>query len=147
MIVRLGHIYGPTATRQDTRASSQFFYDVLDGHNIVMKSAGTQLRSYVYVSDCVSAIVAVLLNGMPGSAYNISNPDSIVTIRELAEQIAKSAKCKVIFENPTDEEQQGYNLMDNSSLDSSALLNLGWKGCFSLEVGVEHTVSIVRGDV
>lgn len=35
VIARLGHIYGPTAMRTDTRASSQFFFDVLDGHALL----------------------------------------------------------------------------------------------------------------
>ena len=143
VIVRPGHIYGPTATRTDTRASSQFFYDVLDGHDIVMKSAGTQIRSYCYVVDCVSAILAVLLNGEFGKAYNISNSASVVTIRDLAEQIAKSSGKKVVFENPSDEETKGYNLMDNSSLDSRLLESLGWRGLFDLNTGVEHTIKIL----
>ena len=145
VIVRLGHIYGPTATRQDTRASSQFFFHVLDGHDIVMKSAGSQLRSYVYVPDCASAIMAVLVNGDPGGAYNISNPNSIVTIRELAEEIAGSAGRKVTFENPSDIELKGYNLMENSSLESSKLLELGWQPLFDAETGIRHTFDIMRG--
>lgn len=143
VIVRLGHIYGPTAMKSDTRASSQFFYDVMDGHDIVMKSAGLQLRSYCYVVDCVSAIMTVLLNGETGKAYNISNPASVVTIRELAEQIAESSGRRVIFETPSDEEQKSYNLMDNSSLDSGLLEGLGWQGKYGLRDGVEHTLSIL----
>ena len=146
VIVRLGHIYGPTARRSDRRASSQFFYDVIEGKDIVMKSAGSQLRSYCYIVDCVSAIISVLINGESTRAYNISNPKSVVTIRELAEQIATSSGQKVVFENPSDEERKGYNLMDNSSLDSTSLLELGWKGLFTLKDGVEHTLRIMQGE-
>ena len=142
-VVRLGHIYGPTATRSDTRASSQFFYDVLDGHDIVMKSAGSQIRSYCYVVDCASAIITVLLNGEPGKAYNISDPTSVVSIRQLAEKIAECAGRAVVFESPSDEEQKGYNLMDNSSLDASPLLKMGWRGLFGLQNGVEHTLMTI----
>lgn len=145
VIVRLGHVYGPTATRLDTRVSSKFFYDVLDGHDIVMKSAGSQTRSYCYVVDCVSAILTVLINGETGKAYNISNPAAVVTIRELAEQIAIKSGKKIIFENPSDEERKGYNLMDNSSLDSKLLEALGWRGLFDLKTGVEHTIKIFEG--
>lgn len=147
VIVRLGHVYGPTATRNDSRASSQFFYDVLDGNDIVMKSSGNQLRSYCYVIDCVSAILTVLINGDAGKAYNVSNPSSIVTIRELAEEIAKCSKCKLRFDNPSDEEKRGYNLMDNSSLDSSLLLELGWYGSFDLKEGVYHTLGILKNSI
>lgn len=145
VIVRLGHIYGPTARRSDKRVSSQFFYDVIDGKDIILKSAGTQLRSYCYIADCVSAIMTVLIRGKSAKAYNISNPKSVVTIRELAEQIAASSGQQVLFENPSDAEIKGYNLMDNSSLDSSSLLELGWEGVFSLQDGVKHTLQIIRG--
>lgn len=147
VVVRLGHVYGPTATREDKRASSQFFFDVLEGNDIIMKSSGAQLRSYIYVPDCVSAIITVLINGKPGSAYNISNPVSIVTIRELAEQIARSSGTRIVFEYPSDEERKGYNLMDNSSLDSANLLLLGWQGMFSLSDGVKHTLETLAGGV
>ncbi len=146
VIVRLGHVYGPTAVRQDTRASSQFFYDVLDGHDIVMKSAGLQMRSYTYVVDCVSAILSVLINGKKGDSYNVSCASSVVSIRDLAETIAKKSGKHVIFEHPSEAELRGYNMMDNSSLTSDKIEGLGWSGCFNLEDGVLHTIKILKGE-
>lgn len=140
VIVRPGHVYGPTATPSDDRASSQFPRDVLAGKDIVMKSAGAQLRSYCYVLDCVSAMVAVLLNGEPGKGYNISNRDAVVTIRQMAEAFAKAAGRKILFADPSLAEQKSYNLMDNSALDASSLEALGWKGLFDLASGVEATL-------
>ena len=140
VIVRPGHIYGPTATASDDRASSQFPRDVLSGKDIVMKSAGSQLRSYCYVLDCVSAMVTVLLDGQTATAYNISNPDSVVTIRQMAEGFAHAAGRKIIFENPSDVETKSYNLMDNSALDAQRLIDLGWKGLFDLQSGVAATL-------
>lgn len=140
VIVRPGHIYGPSTRKNDSRASAQFMHDALAKRNIIMKSAGLQLRSYCYSLDCASAILAVLLNGNSGEAYNISNPNSIITIRELADLFAKESGEKIIFENPSDVELKGYNLMDNSSLDSYKLESLGWKGCFSALEGVRNTL-------
>ena len=45
-----------------------------------MKSAGSQLRSYCYSLDCATALLAILLSGESQNAYNISNPNSIITI-------------------------------------------------------------------
>lgn len=140
VIVRPGHIYGPTATAHDDRASSQFPRDVLAGKDIIMKSAGSQLRSYCYVLDCVSAMVTVLLDGQTAEAYNISNPDSVVTIRQMAEGFAQAAGRRIVFENPSDVEVKSYNLMDNSALDAQRLMNLGWKGLFDLSAGVAATL-------
>ena len=144
VIVRPGHVYGPTCTDSDNRASSQFPRDALAGKNIVMKSAGSQLRSYCYVLDCVSAMLAVLLRGETGHAYNISNPDSIVTIRQMAQCFADAAGVSLVFDNPTDAEAKSYNLMDNSALDSTALEALGWHGLFDLASGVEATLDAMK---
>lgn len=145
VIVRPGHVYGPTATAADTRASSQFPRDAKAGKDIIMKSAGSQLRSYCYVLDCASAMLTVLLGGETGKAYNISNRDSIVTIRQMAQAFADAAGVRICFENPTDAEKSSYNMMDNSALDASALEQLGWKGLYSIEAGAKATLDAIEG--
>lgn len=145
VIVRPGHIYGPTITRSDNRASAQFTWNVIDGQDIVMRSAGRQMRSYCYTLDCASAILTVLINGMNGEAYNISNKDSIVSIRDMAEVMASYAGTKIVFENPSDAETKSYNLMSNSSLNAEKLEKLGWKAVFNLENGVKRTINYLRG--
>jgi len=144
VIVRPGHIYGPTIAPWDTRASAQFSRSAANGEDIVMKSAGLQLRSYMYTLDCASAILTVLLNGESENAYNISNPDSVINIRCMAEILARSAGVKLKMELPTEAEKKGFNPMSNSSLDSRELLALGWKGLFDAERGFSHTVDILK---
>ena len=144
VIVRPGHIYGPTATESDNRVSSAWAYDVAAGKDIVMKSDGAQIRSYCYCLDCASAILKVLLKGENRHAYNISNPDSVINIRQMAELLAKSAGVQLRMELPTEEEKKGFNPMSNSSLDGTELLALGWKGLFNAEVGFAHTVEILK---
>lgn len=144
VIVRPGHIYGPTITKSDSRASAQFTRSAAASEDIVMKSRGMQLRSYCYTADCASALLTVLLNGEKGNAYNISNPDSIVTISEIADAMAAAAGRKVVYEIPTEQEQKGYNLMTNSSLDSAKLEALGWSACFNLRDGAHRTIYMYR---
>ena len=144
IIVRPGHVYGPTATIEDNRAATQFFHDVVSGHDIIMKSSGQQLRSYCYVIDCVSAIISVLLNGEICHSYNIANPISNVSIKELAECIANESGKNILFQLASEKEKSGYNLMENSCLDASELIKLGWKGLFDLKTGVRHTLQIMN---
>lgn len=140
VVVRPGHIYGPAITDTDARASAQFTRDVFAGKNILMKTPGQQLRSYCFSMDCASAILCVLLNGRTGEAYNISNKDSIVSIRKLAEMLAHKGNCNIEFAQASDAEQRSYNLMDNSSLNAEKLERLGWQGMFDLENGVQKTL-------
>jgi nucleoside-diphosphate-sugar epimerase len=144
VIVRPGHIYGPSITESDTRASAQFTRDVLAGRNICMKSAGSQLRSYCYTLDCASAILSVLISGTTGEAYNISNKQSVVSIRTFAEVLAKTAGKEIEFDNPTDAEMKSYNMMSNSSLDSTKLEALGWSACFDIERGIRRMLEAMR---
>jgi nucleoside-diphosphate-sugar epimerase len=140
VIVRPGHIYGPAVTPYDNRATAQFTRNAVKGEDIVMKSAGSQLRSYCYYLDCASAILAVLLNGEKANAYNISNPHSVITISAIAKEIARAAGRQLTFENPADAEAKGYNLMSNSSLKSEKLEALGWQAEFSPAEGAKRTV-------
>ena len=144
VIVRPAYIFGPTLTEKDTRASSAFFTDVLDGRNIIMKSEGLQIRSYCYVIDAAAAILTAMINGSPSQAYNIGNPNAIASIRDLAKEIAYQAGREINFEIPTDEEKKSYNMMDNSILDSRKLTNLGWRPLFDLKTGVKHTLDILE---
>lgn len=144
VIVRPGHIYGPTASPHDNRVSSAWAYAVARGEDIIMKSDGSQLRSYCYCLDCASAMLKVLLKGENVHAYNISNPESIVSIKEMAELLAKSAGVKLIREEASEYERKGFNPMGNSALDGTSLLNLGWKGLFDAERGFSHTVEILK---
>ena len=144
VIVRPGHIYGPTASPHDNRVSSAWAYAVARGEDIVMKSDGAQIRSYCYCLDCASAMLKVLLRGENTHAYNISNPSSIINIREMAELLTKSAGVSLKMELPTEAEKKSFNPMSNSSLDSTELLALGWNGLFDAKRGFAHTVEILK---
>lgn len=144
-IVRPGHIYGPTASPADSRVSSAFALQAAHGEDIVMKSQGTQLRSYCYCVDCAAAILTVMLNGAQGQAYNISNRESVISIRRMAQIIAEAAQVSLRMELPTQEEAAAFNPMDNSSLDSQKLEALGWRGLFPAEIGFAHTIQTIQG--
>lgn len=144
VIVRPGHIYGPTASPNDDRISSAFAYAAARGEKLVMKSAGTQRRSYCHCLDCASAIIKVLMKGKPVKAYNISNPDSVVTIRQMAEAMAKAGNVELVTEAASDKEKQSFNPMDNSALEADRLLELGWKGIYDINSGIAHTVRSLK---
>ena len=141
VIVRPGHIYGPTMTATDSRASSEFARLAMAGKDIRMKTPGNQLRSYCYVADCASALLTVMAKGTTGNAYNISNSKSIVTIRRMAQAFADAAGCRVVTEGATQAQLAAYNMMDNSSLDSSKIEALGWKALTTMSQGARMTIA------
>lgn len=144
--VRPCHTYGPGITFADSRANAQFIRNVLNGEDIVMKSAGTQMRSYCYIADCASGIFTVLLNGQSGQAYNCANPDARITIVGLAEVIAKTAGRKVVFADPDAMDLAIRTPIAKQVLSSKKIEELGWKGQFSVEKGIAHTLAILKGE-
>ncbi|MCD8322107.1 MAG: NAD-dependent epimerase/dehydratase family protein [Oscillospiraceae bacterium] len=145
LIVRPCHTYGPWVTANDNRANVQFIHNVLRGEDIILNSAGTQMRSYCYVADCASAIMTVLINGTAGEAYNSANPDARVTIADFAQIVAQVAGRKVVFANPTDKDVMERTPIEKQVLSSKKLENLGWQGRYSVPQGVANTLTILQG--
>lgn len=144
VIVRPCHTYGPFMTSSDNRAHAQFFRSALADKDIVMKSAGTQMRSYNYVADCASGLLTVLVNGRAGEAYNLANPKARVTIAELAEKIATAEDCKVVFENPTKADVANSSPIPKQVLATEKLEGIGWQPAFGIDLGIRHTLDILK---
>lgn len=144
VIARPCHVYGPTQSEKDTRVSAQFVNNILKNENIVMKSEGLQTRSYCYVLDCATAIITILLYGKSSNAYNISNSNSVITIRKMAEIMTKMYGKELVIELPTDAEKSGYSQITRAVLNSSKLEKLGWKANWNFEDGIRETIEIMK---
>ena len=143
VIVRLSSIYGPTMKLNDSKAHAQFLTRGLEKKDIVLKSEGSQVRTYTFVIDAVSGIFKVLFDGVSGEAYNIANKDSVVSIKQVAANVAEICGVKVVFDLPDELEKQGFSKPQNCILDASKLEALGWRGAYPLYKGLETTVSIL----
>lgn len=139
-IVRPGHIYGPTQKDSDSRAAAQFLNNAINKENIVLKSSGLQLRSYCHVLDCSMAVIFALLFGRDGEAYNVSNKDSIITIKEFASICAEISEMSVVFSEASLEEKKGYNMMNISALDATKLERLGWIAMLNPYEGIKNSI-------
>lgn len=146
VIARLASIYGPTMARSDSKAHAQFLKNGLNGEDIVLKSEGLPRRTYCYVIDTVTALFAILLKGKTGNSYNVSNENSICSIREFASTVASLTGRKVIFDLPDSTESKGFSKPQNCILDNSKLKALGWVGRFSLEAGIKETLEELKKD-
>lgn len=143
VIPRLTRSYGPTLLRTDTKALSQFINKGVSREDIVLKSAGTQYYSYLYVADTVSGLLTVLLKGETGEAYNIADDKSDIMLKDLAAIIAEKAGTKVIFELPDEVEKSGYSTATKARLDSTKVSKLGWKAKYDIQSGINRTIDIL----
>ena len=144
VIARLCSIYGPTMSENDSKAHAQFIRNGLQGNRIVLKSRGLQKRTYCYIMDTVTGILAVLFSGKSGEAYNIASDKSVTTIAELAETVASVCGTSIIYDMPDAIEQKGFSRPQDCILDNTKLRSLGWESNYFLRKGIEATVDILR---
>lgn len=142
IIVRPSHTYGACTSIHDNRATVQFLNDAVAGKNIILHSAGKQMRSYTYVADCVSGVFTVLINGSNGEAYNIANADSRVSIAEFAQIMSKKAGTDFIVKKPDVNEEKEHTPIEYAVLDSSKLERLGWHGQYDIHKGIGTMLGI-----
>jgi nucleoside-diphosphate-sugar epimerase len=144
VIPRLSRTYGPTMLLSDSKAISQFIKKAASGEDIVLKSAGNQLYSYTYAPDAARGILTVLQKGECGQAYNISDMESEVTLREMAQWLAADNGVRVVCELPDNSEREGYSTATKALLDTSKISALGWKPHTHMREGLKITVDELK---
>lgn len=144
VIARLTRSYGATLLKDDSKALSQFLHKGIAGEDIVLKSEGTQQYSYLYIADTVSGLLTVLLKGKRGEAYNVSDINSDIMLKDLAAIIAGYAGKKVVYEIPDAVESAGYSKATKARLDSKKLQTLGWSAKYDIVAGIERTLEILK---
>ncbi len=144
VLPRISRSYGPGLLKEDSKALSQFIGKALGREDIVLKSRGDQLYSYIYVADVVSALLFLLAHGKKGEAYNLSGAKSDITLRELAQYLAGLAGTKVTFEIPEETEAAGYSKATKAVLDTAKITALGWRSRYPIREGIKRTLELQR---
>lgn len=143
-IPRLSRVYGPTMLLSDTKAISQFIKKAAAGEDIVLKSEGKQKYSYTFVTDAAAGILYTILQGEKGQAYNVADEESDITLKDLAQTLARIANTKVIFELPDEKERRGYSTATKAMLNADKLKKLGWNAQVHMPAGLRCTVEEIR---
>ena len=140
-VARIFNTYGPRMHPNDGRVVSNFVVQALKGEPITLFGDGSQTRSFCYVDDLVTGLIALMNSPAEVTGpINLGNPGEF-SMRELAEKILKAtgSKSKVEFRPlPTDDPKQRQ---PNISL---ALSKLGWSPQIPLEDGLVRTIAYFR---
>ena len=89
-------------------------------------------------------MLTVLLRGENGEAYNVSDPESEVTLRQITQWLAEDNDVKVTFEVPDVTEQAGYTTATKALLDTEKISVLGWQPQIHMREGLRKTVQGLR---
>ncbi len=129
-IARLSQTFGPGVNFNDGRVFMDFARCALEGRDVVLHTEGRTLRTYLYTADAVNGILYILLRGTDGEAYNITNPTTDITIKQMADMVCETigkGKVKAKVELPDDIASFGYNPEMVIRLKTDKLEALGWK--------------------
>ena len=133
---RLAQTFGAGITKSENRVFAQFARSIMKGEDIVLHTDGSKAHCYCYTTDAVLGLLTVLLRGEKGQAYNISNPDTFGTIREMAEMLIRNhpeSGSSLVFDIPEDSNAFGYAPTSRMLINADKLNGLGWKAQVGLE--------------
>lgn len=134
-IVRCSNNYGP---RQYPEKLIPFFVSkLMDGKNVPIYGSGKNIREWLHVSDCVSAIITVLESKKTNETYNISSGQFYsnldVTKMILANLGHGDERIEFI------EDRKGHDF--RYAIDHQKITeNLGWKPKIDFVTGLAETI-------
>ena len=134
-IARCFAFVGPFLPLKKHFAIGNFINSVLDKKQIIIKSKGTSIRSYLYSADLVIWLLKTLVNGQNLKPYNIGSSEKI-SIYDLASLVSKFGDKEVLVEgnkeNPTfyvpniDETLHDLKISNFFDLNTSISKTLKW---------------------
>jgi UDP-glucuronate decarboxylase len=141
-VVRPFHTYGPGMALDDGRVYADFVADILARRNIEMKSDGSARRAFCYLKDATIGFFTVLLNGTPGEAYNVGNPNEEHSILDLAKTVVQlsDAGLQVVKVATNDDTQYLKSPLLRNTPNVDKLLTLGWHPQTTIAVGFKRTI-------
>lgn len=125
-VARLAQTFGPGIPKDDKRIFAMIARAAMAGDDVVLKTAGASTRMYVYIADAVRGLLAVLLRGEAGRAYNVANPATYSSVRGMAEAVLAEFAPEACVRLEVDPNAP-YPPEHHLPLDVSALEALGWR--------------------
>jgi UDP-glucuronate decarboxylase len=143
-VARIFNTYGPRMDPQDGRVVSNFVMQALQGAPITIYGDGSQSRSFCYVDDLVTGLVALAqVEACPDGPINLGNPHEF-SMLELAEKVlaATHSRSELKYEPlPSDDPRQRQPDI------ARARTVLKWHPEVSLQAGLAPTIAYFRSQL
>jgi UDP-glucuronate decarboxylase len=142
-VVRIFNTYGPRMHPRDGRVVSNFIVQALAGEPISIYGDGSQTRSFCYVDDLVTGLVAMMTQSPEIGPLNLGNPAEF-SIRALAETVLRltGSSSELVFHPlpPDDPIRRQPDI-------AKARAVLGWEPSVSLEDGLKETIAYFKKEL
>ena len=139
-VVRIFNTYGPRMHPNDGRVVSNFIVQALKGEPITLYGTGSQSRSFCYVDDLVTGMIAMMDQDELTGPVNLGNPGEF-TILELATMVKEltGSKSEIVFK-PLPQDDPVRRCPDITL----AKAKLHWEPTIPLRDGLARTVAFFR---
>lgn len=145
-VARLTQTFGAGASFNDSRIFGEIARSIIEKKDIVLKTSGNTTHDYCYTTDTISALLTIATKGTCGEVYNVANPDTNMSIKDMAKLVAISFgnnKVKVI-QSSNNQPATCYSPENKISLNVDKLLKLNWKPKYNLKQIYERLIQSYR---
>lgn len=132
-VARLAQTFGAGVSKQDNRVFAQFARSVIHDEDIILHTTGELSRCYCYTTDAISAMLYILLKGEDGTAYNVANEATYISIRQMAELVAETFNPDYVNVVIEIQEGLGYSPTTKLRLDTQRIQTLGWTPYYNMK--------------
>ena len=139
-VVRIFNTYGPRMHPNDGRVVSNFIVQALKGEPITIFGTGNQTRSFCYVDDLVTGMIAMMDQDEMVGPVNMGNPGEF-TILELATMVKEitGSNSEIVF-RPLPQDDPVRRCPDITL----AKRKLGWEPKVPIREGLPRTIAYFR---
>jgi nucleoside-diphosphate-sugar epimerase len=136
-IIRLFHTFGPGVKSDDGRSFADIVWAAARGKDIVLYSAGTQKRTFLYLADAIDAILKVAFTDQADNEiYNLGSTEPY-TIAEFAQMAADLVGVSVTFKVNSEYIHSNYDAIVPRI---NNIYELGWHPQIELKAGLNATI-------
>lgn len=139
-VARLTQTTGAGIAKDDNRVIAQFAKLAAKGEDIVLHTTGESARPYCYTTDCVSALLYILLRGKKGEAYNVANESTYISARGMAEFLRDNFNPSIDVRVELSD-NIGYAPVSKLDLSTEKLCALGWQPRYDLKQLFERLIA------
>lgn len=139
-VARLTQTTGAGIAKDDNRVIAQFAKLAAKGEDIVLHTTGDSARPYCYTTDCVSALLYILLKGKKGEAYNVANDSTYISARGMAEFLRDNFNPAIDVRVELND-NMGYAPVSKLDLSTEKLRTLGWQPQYDLKQLFERLIA------
>lgn len=146
-IIRIAHVYGPGMNIDgDGRVMSDLIENISRNQNVILKSDGTALRAFCYITDAIRGLLLILIKGKDNEVYNLSNEKEEIMIKDLAQKVIDISGEKLEIEYHISN-SGAYTNYKRIGLNNKKLEKLGWNIEINLDKGLKKQLQFQRGIV